>query len=301
MTLVLLLGAGAGLGLFLVLRGWYAPRPSLADALEQLRSVPRLASIQTESTSLGVVARAGRPLAQVLERIGLGGLVWSRVRRDLAVLERPTEVHLAEKAALGIFGIVLIPCASLVLSLGGVRLPIIAPIWGALLVGGALFFLPDLIVHHDAATRRRDFRHALGAFLDLVVIDLAGGGGVETALDDAVSVGDSWAFSRLRRAIDEARLSREPPWDALGRLGAELGIDELGELAASVALAGTEGAKVRSSLAAKATSIRAHELAEAEAEDQATTEKMSLPVVLLFAGFLLFVGFAAVEHVLAGL
>jgi Flp pilus assembly protein TadB len=237
----------------------------------------------------------------LLERIGLGGLVWSRVRRDLAVLERSAEVHLAEKAALGIFGAVLIPLAAILLALGGVSLPLVIPLWGAILLGVAFFFLPDLAVHHDARSRRRDFRHALGAFLDLVVIDLAGGGGVETALADAVSVGDSWSFTRLRRAIDEARLSREPPWDALGRLGTELGVAELGELAASVALAGTEGAKVRSSLAAKATSIRAHELAESEAEDQATTERMSLPVVLLFAGFLLFVGFAAVEHVLAGL
>jgi hypothetical protein len=31
------------------------------------------------------------------------------------------------------------------------------------------------------------------------------------------------------------------------------------------------------------------------------TERMSLPVVLLFAGFLLFLGFPAVERVLTGL
>jgi hypothetical protein len=72
-------------------------------------------------------------------------------------------------------------------------------------------------------------------------------------------------------------------------------------LAASVSLAGTEGAKVRASLAAKAGSLRTHELAEAETEDQAATERMSLPVVLLLAGFLLFIGFPAVERVLTGL
>ena len=87
---------------------------------------------------------------------------------------------------------------------------------------------------------------------------------------------------------------------SLGRLGEELGIDELGELAASAALAGTEGAKVRSSLAAKAASLRSHQLAEAETDAQASTERMSLPVVLLFAGFLIFVGYPAVAHVLEG-
>jgi len=88
-----------------------------------------------------------------------------------------------------------------------------------------------------------------------------------------------------------ARLSPSGPptrWAALGRLGQELGVAELSELAASVALAGTEDGKARASLAAKAASLRTHERAEAETADQAATERMSLPVVLLFAGFLLF-------------
>jgi tight adherence protein C len=66
-------------------------------------------------------------------------------------------------------------------------------------------------------------------------------------------------------------------------------------------LAGTEGAKVRASLAAKAASVRAHLLADAETQAQAATERMSLPLVLLFAGFLLLVGFPAIVHVLTGL
>ncbi len=118
---------------------------------------------------------------------------------------------------------------------------------------------------------------------------------------DAASIGNSWAFDLMRRALDSARLARETPWSALGRLGQELGIGELSELAASVALAGTEGAKVRASLAAKAASLRTHELAEAETADQAATERMSLPIVMLFAGFLFFIGFPAVERVLTGL
>jgi len=103
------------------------------------------------------------------------------------------------------------------------------------------------------------------------------------------------------RALDQARLARQTPWAALGRLGQQLGVIELSELAASVALAGTEGAKVRSSLAAKAASLRTHQLAEAETADQAASERMSLPVVLLFAGFLLFLGYPAVQKVLTGL
>ena len=75
---------------------------------------------------------------------------------------------------------------------------------------------------------------------------------------------------------------------------------ELVELSASVSLAGTEGA-VRDSLAVKAASLRDHALAEAEAEAQSTTEKMALPVVLLFLGFLILIGYPAVDAVVNNL
>jgi hypothetical protein len=84
-------------------------------------------------------------------------------------------------------------------------------------------------------------------------------------------------------------------------LGEALGVAELSELAATVSLAGAEGAKVRASLGAKAASIRAHALADAQAKAEAMSERMSLPVVVLFAGFLLFVGYPALAHVLEGL
>jgi Flp pilus assembly protein TadB len=228
-------------------------------------------------------------------------LLGRRVRQDLAVVGRSPEVHIAEKCALALFGLLLVPAASALAALGGLHVPVIIPLWGSLIFAIVGFYIPDLGIHAEAQGRRRDFRHALGAFLDLVVIALAGGGGVETALTDASSIGNGWAFGQLRRALDTARLARQPPWHALGQLGTDLGVPELSELAASVSLAGTEGAKVRASLGAKAASLRTHELADAESAAQAATERMSLPVVLLFAGFLAFIGYPAIEHVLTGL
>lgn len=135
---------------------------------------------------------------------------------------------------------------------------------GLLVLGVVGFFLPDLLIRGEAAARRRSFRHALGAFLDLVSIALAGGAGVEAALHDAAAMGQGWSFTRLRDALADARLSGATPWAALGRLGAELGVSEVSELASNLSLAGTEGARVRESLAAKAVSLRRHEAAEAE-------------------------------------
>ena len=301
MITALICGGGLGAGLWLIIRGLYPPRPSLAQALAQLRRLPEPAPVLTPEMEGGIAARLGRPLAEMLGRTNADWLLPGKVRQDLAVLGRAPERHVAEKVTLAVVGLLFVPAFSVLLALGGAHLPILVPLWASLILMVAGFFAPDLGVHADAGRSRRDFRHALSSFLDLVVVALAGGGGVETALADAASVGSGWAFVYLRRALDQARLARQTPWAALGRLGQQLGVVELSELAASVALAGTEGAKVRASLAAKAASLRTHQLAEAETADQAATERMSLPVVLLFAGFLLFLGYPAVQRVLTGL
>ncbi len=297
----LVLGAGTGLGVWLVVRGLFPPRASLAEALARLRAVPDTAPVLVPVAGGGVAARLGRPAAEVLGSLGAGWLAPGRIRQDLAVLDRSAERHLAEKVTLCLLGVLLVPALTALAGLDGVHVALVVPIWGALLLGVGGLVVPDLGIHGDANRRRRDFRHALSSLLDLVVVALAGGGGVESALVDAAAVGSSWAFFTLRRALDQARLARQAPWAALWRLGAELGVDELSELAASVALAGSEGAKVRASLAAKAVPLRTHALAEAETKDQAASERMSLPVVLLFAGFLFFIGFPAVERVLQSL
>ena len=302
MTSALLAGIVFGVGALLVLRSLFPPRVPLAVALERLehrRPAEAVAGPSQVPGDLGALqARLGRWVAVVLQGLGLR---LSSLRSDLAAVGRPMERHMAEKAALALFGGLLGPATAALMALGGVSVPVFLPVWASLALAAGGFFVPDLTLRSEAADRRRSFRHALGSFLDLVVISLAGGGGVEAALTDASEVGGGWAFVELRRALASARLARETPWAALGRLGERLGVAELVELAASVGLAGTEGAKVRDSLVAKARSLRSHELAAAESEAQAMTEKMSLPVVLLFVGFIVFIGYPAVTRVLSGI
>jgi Flp pilus assembly protein TadB len=286
-----------------VVRGLRPPRPPLAAVLayhqQAAPAAGAAALLDPGPTRPGPLAgRVGRVLGGMAATLGLR---LGATRRDLAVTGQPLERHLAEKAGMALLGLLLAPATTATLALVGVTVPLAVPLWAAaaLAVGG--FLLPDLGLRADAATRRRQLRHALGSLLDLTVIALAGGAGVEGALDDAASAGSGFGPAQLRRALATARLRREPPWVTLGQLGEELGVAELVELAASVALAGTEGAKVRASLAAKAASLRVHQLADAEAAAQASTERMSLPVVLLFAGFLLFIGYPAMARVMTGL
>jgi Flp pilus assembly protein TadB len=141
----------------------------------------------------------------------------------------------------------------------------------------------------------------VGCFLDLVVLALAGGLGIEGALHAAAGISDSPVSLQLVGALDVARDSGDTPWEALAGLGRELGVTELVELASAVNLAGTEGARIKSTLAAKAASIRRHELAEAETDANTITDRLFIPGVLLLVGFLIFIGYPAVARLSAGL
>lgn len=297
-TMTLLLGAGIGIGLWAVLVWSLPPRPTLASALAAVRSKGKSTPIVAVQDDEGWAARWGRPGVRPLAALGLPG---ERRQRDLMVLGRSTQALLAEKTILALTGLLLPSVLQLVLWAVGAALPWQFPLAASLVCAVGGFLLPDLEVRQQAERKRTAFRHALSAYLNLVRVCLAGGAGVDGALTDAAGIGRGWAFAQIRRALTTATLTRSTPWSSLRGLGDEIGVRELVELSSSVSLAGTEGAKVRASLAAKATSMRIHELTEAEADAQAATERMSLPVICLFAGFLVFIGFPAVATVLGSL
>jgi len=72
---------------------------------------------------------------------------------------------------------------------------------------------------------------------------------------------------------------------------------ELQELAASIALTGSQGARIRSSLIAKADTLRAQQIVETEGEAEGATERMALPVALLLLSFIAFLGYPAVVSI----
>jgi Flp pilus assembly protein TadB len=301
MTIAIALGAGIGAGLCMIARGFWPPRLSLAEALAAPRRASRAAvALHTTSGNAGLLARVGRPIARAWPRDAARQLTDS-VRNDLAVLERSPEQHLAEKLSCALVGLLLIPLVVALLGVSGIDLPLFLAPLPSILLAIAGFLVPDLAARSEAAKRRRELRRALSAFIDLTVVSLAGGSGVEGALQSAAEVGDGPAFRSIRHALDGARLAREAPWTALERLGREMGVPELEETAASVGLSGTEGARVRQSLAARAASLRSHRRADAEAEAHVATQRMTVTMVLLLIGFLAFVLFPAYVRVFASL
>ncbi|MDQ1416422.1 MAG: tight adherence protein [Acidimicrobiaceae bacterium] len=293
MVLMLLAGAGIGLGIILVVRSLTPARPDLSSALAHIGGVAPAGDGPTEAT--------GRFLEPLARAVGIGHLITPSVATDLRLVGRTNGSHAVRCMTAAIESALLVPALLLVLGVAGISVPFELPaaLLLALGVGGAV--LPNLVLASEARTRRRSFNHALSAFLDLVAVNLAAGRGVEGALDTAAGAGRGWAFGEIRQALYRAKIMGDTPWNGLDHLGLELGIGDLRELAASVSLAGDNGAKVRSSLAAKAQALRVKGLADVEAAAQSASERMSLPVILLLFGFVLFIGFPAISRVLEGI
>ncbi len=182
----------------------------------------------------------------------------------------------------------------------GFRPPLMAPVLLTAVLVPLGVLLPMVALNAMAKGRRRHCRIVISSYVDLVVLSLAGGVGVEGALLSAAEVSRDWMVRRIAKELQLARNSGQPAWQVLAALGDEFDVVELAELSATLQLAGTEGARVRQSLSARSASLRRHEQAEAESAANAMTERLFLPGALLLLGFLLFIGFPAVSRILTG-
>lgn len=219
---------------------------------------------------------------------------------DLEITNRSLAALTTERLLVGSAGVVLPILVLVITSLGGVPLSPTPLLILAILCAFLGYQVPLWQLRSRATLARRRFRTSLSAYLDLVAIMLAGGAGIETALFAAGRIGDGPAFVDVSEALEVSRTSRRSPWDSLADLGRRLGIPELPELAATVRLGGEQGARMTASLVAKASALRARQMAEVEAEANAATEKMGLPMVMLFLGFLILLGFPAMYLIEVG-
>ena len=120
------------------------------------------------------------------------------------------------------------------------------------------------------------------------------------ALDAASALSDDPAMARIRDALAAARLRGETPWAAMGRLGETLRIDELRDLSAALALVAEDGAKIRESLSARATSMRRRELADAEGRAGENSESMLVAQLVIAIGFIVFLVYPALSGIMGG-
>ncbi len=289
------LGALAGAGLFLVLRGLFPTRPSLQEELLAL-SEPNWSTGLYSGTASGTDSMFGVRL------IGAFDIDLDKLDVDLRVINRTHERHVLERMKTA----VAMAVAPLLLGLampyalgGGPLLPPIVLAASPFVLGVVGWFITDQQVRSKAAKRRREFDAGLATYLGLVATLTAAGSGLEEAMWVSVEQGRGWAFQVLRRSLSDARNRGSTPWELMDEYGRQLELPSLVELGATFQLSGTSGAHIRETVMTKATSLRSHQLAVIEAEANANTAAMAGPIGFMLAGFVILLLFPAITTVLS--
>lgn len=278
LVLATLAGCLLAFGVWAVLGGTVvASRPRLGDALDLLDG--RLSSPEpTEGPDrLGswLRTRLNRPVSATTER-------------RLRMAGRSVERHYTTKALLAVVGLVLpllvAAIAGLIVGMTAASIAVAAPM---LAVAG--FFVPDLLLAAGDDDTTEDATEALLTYFDLVTLErLANRSGTQ-ALRAAAGISDVTVFAAIRDALERARLEQRPPYPELRRLGAELELPALVDVADVMSL-DESGASLATALRARVRELRDAHLTNAKIQAAAVSERMTFFMVipaLVFAAFFL--------------
>jgi len=286
MTLFVIAVLAFGLGSVQLKRLAIPPRADLVAGVASWDAARARATRQATSTHVPntLFERLASRLVDELDRRGRD---LTRVRQDLAITDTTIEVQLTKLLLLVLVGLVAPPVLLTVLfAIGGRPVPLgVGFLLGIALAAGMVVATSQELAT-AAAKRRAELRRALSIYLDLVAMSLEAGRGHSEALPAAASIGTGWTFTRLQDAIYGARYSGITAWRAFGELGQELGMPELTDLEAALTLAADDGAKVRATLVARAATLRAARVADAQAAGNKATESMRFTLIVMVFGFL---------------
>lgn len=308
MIAMMLIGGALGAVLFAVVVRLVPPRTSALVQLGQLDARYRATSWGSPATRPASGGHATSGLAGLQQRLGeivavqlsRRGVEQTSFRQDLALTGKDLPEMMGRKVVLAVVGF-LLALVTLVLGVqlgAGVSLPLGSPLVVALAAAGLFYVLPNLEAKQQAAARRDDFRRALGAYLDLVALEMAGAAAPAQALTSAARVGAGWPMALLRDTLYRAARSGKDQWAALTELGERIGVPELRDLGSLVRLVEHDGARVRMTLSSRAATMRRRELADAEGKAAERDVSMSIAQLVVVGGFVTFLGYPAVVNVL---
>ena len=222
------------------------------------------------------------------------------LHQDLAIAGTTLEAQLSKILSLALVALLAPVVIFAALGVAGLRLPTpFAPAAGIALAA-AMGFMVQRELRETARRRRAEFRRTLSIYLDLVAMSMQAGRGHADALPAAAAIGTGWAFTDLQDAIEGARFSGVTAWAALGRLGERLGIPELTDLEGALRLANDDGAKVKATLVARAETLRARRIADAEADANRATESMKFALIVMVFVFLAYELYPSIARLFAG-
>jgi Flp pilus assembly protein TadB len=282
------LGALAGVAIWAALTVLVPAKPDLAKTLGAL-------TIEAEGTTTASPTPGAVVVASRL------GLLRAQLRADLDVLDQTPGVYVRRLLRLAGVAAATPVAVAFLLAAFGIGVSPVLVLLGAFAFGLLAWASVEIETHTKAERARTEAARALSTVLSLTAMALSGGAGIDSALRAAASAGTGLAFTRIKHALDRAALLSMTPWETLGELGERLDSSAYIQLASTTALAGTEGARIRTSLDDRATAMRGQRLADIETEALASTERMSLPIVAMATSFVLIVGYPALQRIMTGL
>lgn len=294
---MVVVGAALGAVLFSLIVKIVPPKRSAIVELGQFYAHYR-GSITAAAPARTAADRRGRVGAWVSAELARRGISYTSLRHDLALTGQSFETLMGRKviASVGGFLVGLVALATLQY-VAGVDLPTGAPLAVAVIAAVALFVAPDIDTRKEAKKRRAEFTEQLSIFLDLVSLRMAGHAAAAAALPEAAQRGGGWPMMLIRDTLFRARLSGQDEWDALGQLGERIAVPDLRELGALVKLVADDGAQVRTTLTARAASMRRARLADEEGNAEERNQSMRLAHMLIAVGFMVFVGYPAFVNI----
>jgi tight adherence protein C len=297
MIIMVVLGATLGALVFSILWALIPRRTSVPVQLARFYARPTpTAPPETGAALTGAPARLGAALARWSTWRSIAS---SSLRQDLALTGRALDAVLGLKAVAFVCGFFTVVTTVVIVRAGtGFPLPVASPALLAAGAGAALFFVPDVQVRREATHRRREFRRALGTWLDLVALEMAGSAAPAEALPSAARVATGWPMIVIRDSLYRASLSGQDHWGALSDLGHRIGVPELIDLAALARLVERDGARVRDTLTARAASLRRALLADLETRAGQRDQSMLIAQILIGFGFVVFLMYPAVVNVM---
>ena len=288
--MVLLTAVGVG-GLLLAISGWMQPAPSLARTVEYLRR-PGSVSMGSAEELPSSPHRLFDPFVRLL--VSQPRLLPSS--SELRLVNRTAEQHavwLLLATMVGLVGPAFV--LGSLQAAGVIGLDLSVPLLAALLCAVLSALLVHAVTVREAADIRSDLRYQVSAYLDVVTMLLAGNTGYEGALEQAAQAGDGRLFLELRRRMRESGARGSSLTDALQRTGAELGLEELEQVAATAALSAAEGAPVARTLSAKCATLRGALSTEQESEARLRTSRLTGPIVGMALIFMALVMYPALN------
>lgn len=252
------------------LAGYFVPaHPRLTDALRVLDG-----RVETEP----VVPTTGPDRLGAWLRRRLPGAIDDRVARQLQLRGISSNRFYTYKALAALAGLAIPGLAGVALLLVS-GMSITVPLIVALVLGLVGFFAPDIVIGRGAATTTSDATEALLTFMDLVTLERLANSSATQSLHAAAAVSDQAVFVAIRDSLQRSRLEQRAPFAELKRLGTELELPALSDLADVMKL-DDSGASLSGALRARVRELRDAHLTKAKIEASAVSERMTFLMVI---------------------